>query len=169
MRKLFFGVCGQRRPRSACASAQSDQGLHCPITVSLHKGEQMSKWYFPHAQDDLNLHILRMLEGTFSLDKDHIIATIVKYGEKFYWRHTALTLLWIKINGPEHIFYNITCPPSSDWDQPVETRRLIRVTSWLTLLVAKHPVLFRRMTQILLRLCTCAGWSEPSLGANIIM
>ena len=26
------GICGQRRPRSACASAQSDQGLQCPLT-----------------------------------------------------------------------------------------------------------------------------------------
>ena len=24
------GICIQQRPRSACASAQSDQGLHCP-------------------------------------------------------------------------------------------------------------------------------------------
>ena len=28
-------ICGQPRPRSACASAQSDQGLHCPLTESL--------------------------------------------------------------------------------------------------------------------------------------
>ena len=28
------GIGGQRRPRSACASAQSDQGLHCPLTES---------------------------------------------------------------------------------------------------------------------------------------
>ena len=32
MVKRVFGICGQRRPRSACASAQSDQGLHCPLT-----------------------------------------------------------------------------------------------------------------------------------------
>ena len=40
------GVCGQQRPRSACASAQSDQGLYCPQTESLDtierfNGEQM--------------------------------------------------------------------------------------------------------------------------------
>ena len=40
------GICGQRWPRSACASAQSDQGLHCSITESLDtieclNGEQM--------------------------------------------------------------------------------------------------------------------------------
>ena len=26
------GICGQRRPRSACLYAQSDQGLYCPLT-----------------------------------------------------------------------------------------------------------------------------------------
>ena len=29
---VSLGICGQRRPRSACASAQSDQGIHCPLT-----------------------------------------------------------------------------------------------------------------------------------------
>ena len=29
MRKRVFDIRGQRRPRSACASAQSDQGLRC--------------------------------------------------------------------------------------------------------------------------------------------
>ena len=29
------GICGQQRPRSACASAQSAQDLHCPLTDSL--------------------------------------------------------------------------------------------------------------------------------------
>ena len=29
-------------------------------------GDQMPGYYFAHAQDDLNPHILRMLEGTFS-------------------------------------------------------------------------------------------------------
>ena len=29
------GMLGQRRPRSDCASAQSDQGLRCPLTKSL--------------------------------------------------------------------------------------------------------------------------------------
>ena len=42
------GIYGQRSPRSACASAQSDQGLHCPLTESLdiidcNNGEQMSE------------------------------------------------------------------------------------------------------------------------------
>ena len=53
--------------------AHSDQGLRCPQTKSLDiiecfSGEQRPGWYFVHAQDDLNPHILPMLEGTFSLD-----------------------------------------------------------------------------------------------------
>ena len=36
------GICGQRRPRSACASAQSDQGLPCPLTESLDPTECMN-------------------------------------------------------------------------------------------------------------------------------
>ena len=61
------GICGQRRPRSVCASAQSDQGLHCPFPESLDtmeciNGEQKPRWNLTHAHD-LNPHILRMLEG----------------------------------------------------------------------------------------------------------
>ena len=49
------GICGQRRPRSACASAQSDQGLRCPLTESLDtiecmNGEQMPGWNFTHVR-----------------------------------------------------------------------------------------------------------------------
>ena len=53
--------------KSACAAAKSDQDLRCPQTESLEttdcfKGEQM------HMRGmNLNLCILRMLEGTFSL------------------------------------------------------------------------------------------------------
>ena len=33
----------------------------------------MPGWDFVDEQDDVNPHILRMLEGTFSIDKSHII------------------------------------------------------------------------------------------------
>ena len=57
---------------------QSDQGLHCLLTVWLDtieymNGQQKPMPYFVHVQDDLNLHILRMFEGNFSLDAAHII------------------------------------------------------------------------------------------------
>ena len=35
---------------------------------------QMPGWYFVHAQDDLNPHILRMFEGTFFLDTAHVMS-----------------------------------------------------------------------------------------------
>ena len=42
--KGLYAICGQRRPRSACAYAQADQGLHCPLTESMdtvvHDDEQ---------------------------------------------------------------------------------------------------------------------------------
>ena len=37
--KRVFGYMRQRRPRSACASAQSDQGLQCPLTELLDTAE----------------------------------------------------------------------------------------------------------------------------------
>ena len=51
--------------------AQFDRGLHCSLTELLDttecmKEEQMPRWYFAYAQDDLNLRILCILEGTFS-------------------------------------------------------------------------------------------------------
>ena len=33
MRTVFSSICGQRRSRSACAFAQADQDLHCPLTA----------------------------------------------------------------------------------------------------------------------------------------
>ena len=56
---VFAGICGQQRPRSDCASAQSDLGLYCPLTESLDttecmNGQQRPGWCFAHAQDDFN-------------------------------------------------------------------------------------------------------------------
>ena len=39
---LSSGICGQRRPRSACANAQSDQGLRRLLTESLDTIEYMN-------------------------------------------------------------------------------------------------------------------------------
>ena len=61
---------------------QSDQSLHCPPTELLDTIECINGKQRPrrdpvhmqdgHAQGDMNLHILRMLEGTFSLDAAQI-------------------------------------------------------------------------------------------------
>ena len=71
---VSLGFCQQRKPRSACTFAQSDQGLCCPLTDSLDttecfSGEQMPTWDFKHMQDYVNLGILHMLKGTFLLDQ----------------------------------------------------------------------------------------------------
>ena len=59
-------VCGQRRPRYACASAQSVQGLRHPLTESLdtiecNNGEQMPGWDFAHAWDKSESFFLPLL------------------------------------------------------------------------------------------------------------
>ena len=64
------GICGQRGP----VSAQSDQGLHCPLTESMENK-------FPdetlHMRGmNLNLCILRMFEDTFSLGAVQMIVKI---------------------------------------------------------------------------------------------
>ena len=58
-------------PRSDSTDALSDQGLHYSLTESLDitecmNGEQRPGSYFAHEQDDLNLCILHMFEGTCS-------------------------------------------------------------------------------------------------------
>ena len=64
----------------------------------------MPGWDWAHAQDDVNPHILRMDEGTFSLD----VALI--------------------INEPAHDkIYNKTYATSKDSDQPAHPRSLIRI------------------------------------------
>ena len=54
-------------------------GLHCPLTDTMYttkckNREQRPRWYFAHAKDDLNLYILRMLEGSFLITPAHVKA-----------------------------------------------------------------------------------------------
>ena len=46
MRNVSLGICGQRKPRSACASPQSDQGIHCPLTESFRLRASNRRWSF---------------------------------------------------------------------------------------------------------------------------
>ena len=60
MRNVSLGMCRLQRPRLACTSMQSEQGLHCLLTRSLDttacmNGEQRPGYYFAHVQDDLNM------------------------------------------------------------------------------------------------------------------
>ena len=77
--KVSPSMFEEQRPRSDCASAQSDQGLRCPQTKSLDtkecfNGKQKPGWDFAHVQDGVNPHILRMFEDTFSHDVANIIS-----------------------------------------------------------------------------------------------
>ena len=70
MQKESSDICGQQRPRSACASAQSDQGLHYPLTESFDILQNITIASqgtddFANVQD-VNSHILRMFESIFS-------------------------------------------------------------------------------------------------------
>ena len=87
MRERVFGHMRQRRLRSAYASAQSDQSRHCPLTKQL---EQRPGCYFAYAQDDLNQRILRIFEGTSTLDEAHISLRKHAYS-KIYWNFTTKT------------------------------------------------------------------------------
>ena len=59
--------------RSACAFAQSDEGLNCPLTELLDTTECMNReqrpgCYLEHAQDDLNLRSAHIRRHFFSHD-----------------------------------------------------------------------------------------------------
>ena len=70
-------ICGQRRPRSASAPAQSAQGLRCSLSESMDTivNHWRAKAQIRHAptQDVVPTHIVRMLKGSFSLKAVHII------------------------------------------------------------------------------------------------
>ena len=68
----------QRKPRSTCASAQSDQAIHCPLIESFDitectDREQRTGRCFAHVLDHVNPHILRMFEYTFSIGVAHFV------------------------------------------------------------------------------------------------
>ena len=74
----FSGIFGQRRPRSDCAFAQSDQDLHCPLT-ECKNGKQKPRWYYAHSQNDLKMRILGMFDCTFSLGSAYMIYRTAKH------------------------------------------------------------------------------------------
>ena len=79
---MSLGIRGQRRPRSACASAQYDQGLRCPLTDSLDTIEcinvkQMPASEFAHAWDESkSVHFAHVRRHLF-VCAAHIIYTMM--------------------------------------------------------------------------------------------
>ena len=71
-----YAINGQRRPRSACAYAQADRGLHCPLTELIDKvvyvdEERMSRPDCTDTHVHLGLCCLHMVYGPFP--KLHIV------------------------------------------------------------------------------------------------
>ena len=64
---VSLALWGQQRPRSASASAQSED-LHCPQTETLDTIAcfEESTWLDKTWQDDVNTHIFCTFKGTFS-------------------------------------------------------------------------------------------------------
>ena len=72
-RKDPYTIYGQLRPRSACASAQADHGLHCPLTESVDTvvsvdEKRMLRSDCTHAHANLDLHVRcsHIVQGPFS-------------------------------------------------------------------------------------------------------
>ena len=70
------GMCGQRRPRLACASAQADQGIRCPLTLighyRMHQWRTNARMRLCACVGWIWICILRMLEDSFSLGEVHL-------------------------------------------------------------------------------------------------
>ena len=104
--KVSLGICGQRMPRSACAFAQSDQGLHCPLTESLDTAECTSGEQRPkdilHMRRVISIYAFCACPNCvrmnfffffffffFRLDTAHILSWFASYQKGFhaYWNN----------------------------------------------------------------------------------
>ena len=80
-------TCGQRRPRSVCAPAQSDQGLRCPSPKSLDTSERINV---------ANIRALRM-RGSKSVHFVHVRRHI------FAWRGPPLNYFFLYFLLPQSV------------------------------------------------------------------
>ena len=69
------GICGQRRPRSACTFAQSNRGLYCQLIGLLDTTEYKGLDDTWRKYRIIWLHTFCMFEGTFWLDAVKINTT----------------------------------------------------------------------------------------------
>ena len=71
-------------------------------TTKHMNGEQRPGWYFAHVQDDLNLLILCMFEGTFLLDKAHL-RPVRPSLPHIYMPKIILMFCWVKISADDKL------------------------------------------------------------------
>ena len=84
-KKVCWGVCGQRRRRSDCASAQSDQSLRCPLAESLGSIE----WYLLK-RSKISDHTVRMRGLTL------VCAVRICHDGPLSYEHDIWKLFWLK-------------------------------------------------------------------------
>ena len=75
MRKCVFEHMRTAKAQSACASAQSGQGLHCPLTIIRHYRRYMYQWranarMTAYARNDPESVHFHMLKDTFFAWRD---------------------------------------------------------------------------------------------------
>ena len=157
MRTHVLGICGQRRHRSACASAQSDQCLRCPLTESVDtieciNVEQMPGWYFAHALDESEAVTLAHDRWhRFACRGPHLNRIYSKFFT-FWWLHNihymsycALTHLLILLMYMQHPFQSLDI-------------MLIWSVPWLSAnRVSGHYIIHQCRANVRMRLCACVG------------
>ena len=77
MRKSVFVHMLTAKAQLSMRICEVWSGLRCPLildTTECTNEEQRLRWFFAHAHDDLNLHLWRMLEGTFRFARPTIIS-----------------------------------------------------------------------------------------------
>ena len=67
-------------------------------------GEQRPGWFFAHVQDDLNLHILHMYKGTFSLDAAHYVFVVnLRIWVLLLWSHDLVLFNLIRVPSSKYL------------------------------------------------------------------
>ena len=97
-----FHMCAQRRFKSACAFAQSDQSLRCPHEETLHLGYlKYGQWRFwsdfANAQADLNLCWAHMSEGRTCPRVQFLTLSLIPYARPIrqYYRFAHFVYTYI--------------------------------------------------------------------------
>ena len=105
--RAYPDISGQRGPRSACASAQADQGLHCPLTISL------DKTYYFIVSGEISVYLMKikvesitseLISYHFTIVNDTIYIFTLRFGRL---RFSSLFQKWMlpPLQIFEHLFF----------------------------------------------------------------
>ena len=141
---IVQGICGQRRPRSACASAQSDQDLRYPLTESL---DSHCRWVSTGEN----------VPSDVRQTKTQISLCIRAVSSVFVLRMKTICIVGHPKCAQLLDCANAQADLNLRWTHLSESR-----PSFVTLWPSKM-----RPVKILIRLRECADWSESSLGTPV--